>query len=250
MQTFVAIILFLFPSWLSFPIAHLLMKERFTYGRKSQIGFSFVNCNKIHLGDNCQIKSFNLIRIKNLSLKSDSKIKYLNLIKGNFNLNIGEKATINRSCHIVSRLDNINETTLNIGNHTIIGVGHMLDMTDNISLGNNSILAGIRSELWTHSFYHPSSCLIHWQINGSINIGNNVYIGSSCILCAGISIEDNITLGAGSIVSKSLNERGLYVNQALRHIDFIPEESIERYKEIAPNIFKKTNEQQPKTEIE
>lgn len=239
MQTIVAVILFLLPSWLSFPIVHLLIGERFTYGKKAKIGFSIVKCGNIHLGDNCRIKSFNLIWIKELSIDNNSTIKYFNIIKGKFNLKIGERAVINRSCHIVSRLDNIKETSLSIGNFTIIGVGHTIDLTDDVAIEDNSILAGISSQIWTHGFYHPSSYPIHWQINGSVNIGNNVYVGSSCIICPGVSIKDNITLGAGVVVSKPLEKSGLYVNQALRHIDFVPEESIKRYREIAPNIFQK-----------
>lgn len=39
---------------------------------------------------------------------------------------------------------------------------------------------------------------------GKIKIGNNVYIGNSSIILAGVEIGDNVIIGAGSFVTKSI----------------------------------------------
>lgn len=39
---------------------------------------------------------------------------------------------------------------------------------------------------------------------GKISIGNNVYIGSRSMIMAGVTIEDNVMVAAGSVVTKSV----------------------------------------------
>jgi acetyltransferase-like isoleucine patch superfamily enzyme len=39
---------------------------------------------------------------------------------------------------------------------------------------------------------------------GEINIGNNVFIGNHCIILPGVKIGDNVVIGAGSVVTKSI----------------------------------------------
>lgn len=39
---------------------------------------------------------------------------------------------------------------------------------------------------------------------GPVNIGNNVYIGNNALIMPGITIEDNVIVGAGSVVTKSI----------------------------------------------
>lgn len=239
MRKLIAIILFLFPAFIAFPIVKLLKRNKFTYGNKSRIGFSYIEFDELHIDENVSIGSFNYIKVNSLVMKGHSKIKYFNMIKGRFDVDLSQKAIINQFCKIVSKLDNIRKTNLHIGYNSIIGVGHLIDMTHNIFIDNNTIFAGARSQVWTHGFYHPSSTIDHWRIDGQVHIGRNVYVGTNCIICAGVSITDNVTLGAGSVVSKDLKESGLYVNQPLRHLDFIPEQSIKRFHEVGENIFEK-----------
>ena len=39
---------------------------------------------------------------------------------------------------------------------------------------------------------------------GRIRIGNNVYIGNNALIMPGVTIEDNVIIGAGSVVTKSI----------------------------------------------
>lgn len=41
------------------------------------------------------------------------------------------------------------------------------------------------------------------ELTAPINIGNNVYIGMNCTILPGVSIGDNVIIGAGSVVTKS-----------------------------------------------
>lgn len=53
---------------------------------------------------------------------------------------------------------------------------------------------------------------------GPIHIGSNVFIGLNCILLPGTVIEDNVVIGAGTIVSGRVTGDGVYVGNPLRKL--------------------------------
>ena len=107
-----------------------------------------------------------------------------------------------------------------------IQVAHLFDVTDNIKIGDNTLFAGVGTQVWTHSFYLEDSGKGRHRIDGSVSIGNNVNISSRCIICCGVKIADSIIIGANSCISKDLKSKGLYVNQELRFIEFDPAEKM------------------------
>lgn len=128
--------------------------------------------------------------------------------------------------------------------HAKIGVKHMLDMTRNITIGENSMLAGSDSQIWTHGFYFSKQGEQTARIDGDVNIGHNCYIGARCVILSGVRIGNAVTVGANACVSKSILNQGLYVSQPLRCIPFDPDETIKRLsKRIATihhiNIYEK-----------
>ena len=98
---------------------------------------------------------------------------------------------------------------------------HFIDLTRSITFGDYTTLAGIRSQIWTHGYFHASEGPGRFRVDGEVIVGNNVYIGSGCLINPGIRISDGINIGGNSSISKSLLEKGMYVSQALR---FIPKD--------------------------
>ena len=216
----IAFILFLFPSIIAFPIVKLIGgKNRYRFGRKSRVGFSLVITPKLHIEDGAMILNGNFIRVTAIKMRKDSIIKCFNILKGNYQVCMDEKTVINKSNKIVNALCEKQVSSLVIGYNSIIGVNHFIDMTHNVVIGKNSILAGIGSQLWTHSFYHDKQGSGRIREEKAIEIGNNIYVGSRCIICPGVMIVDTISIGAGAVISKPLLKPGLYVNQSLRYID-------------------------------
>ena len=48
------------------------------------------------------------------------------------------------------------------------------------------------------------------MVNGDCNVGNNCFIGSQSVLANGVSICDDVLVGAGSFVRKSILKPGVY----------------------------------------
>ena len=186
-----------------------------------RIGFSLLFVDKLVLSDHSKIGHLNFIKIPNLVLKKNARIGRFNVLKGSFQCALDKDAVINNKNHITGPKSNISygESLLRIGELSIVGVGHHLDLTRSISIGSFSILAGIRSQLWTHGFYHAEKGSDRIRVDGEIEIGDNVYVGSGCIFNPGVKVSNAIHLGAGSVVSKNLEKPGMYVGQALRYID-------------------------------
>lgn len=58
---------------------------------------------------------------------------------------------------------------------------------------------------------------------GEIKIGNNVFIGYGCIILPNTIIEDNVVVGAGSVVKGLLLENSVYAGVPVRRICSIDE---------------------------
>ena len=61
---------------------------------------------------------------------------------------------------------------------------------------------------------YPSKSSSQWR---STKIGNNVSIGSNATILP-VSICDGVVIGAGSVVSRDIVERGVYVGNPARKI--------------------------------
>jgi len=57
-----------------------------------------------------------------------------------------------------------------------------------------------------------------WDIFGKINIGSNVYIGNSCLIMPGVTIGDNVIVGAGSVVTKSIPNNCVIAGNPAKYI--------------------------------
>ena len=79
-----------------------------------------------------------------------------------------------------------------------------------ISIGNNVTIAG-NVQFVTHDNSInkiDGNCA---NLFGYINIGHNCFIGQNSLLMYGISLADNIIVAAGSVVTKSFDEKNIII---------------------------------------
>ncbi len=76
-----------------------------------------------------------------------------------------------------------------------------------------------------YTAYHPIEPEIRQtglELAAPITIGNNVWIGGNAIVCPGVSIGDNTTIGAGSVVVKDIPANVVAAGNPCRIIRHLP----------------------------
>ncbi len=231
MQKYLTFLCCLFPSKAAILFLKLLGHK---VSWKSRIGFSIIMVEKLILEKNTKIGHFNFIKIHSIEFLSGAYIGHLNILRGPFSLQCANRGSIGNS-NIISRAKigvTYKEAILKLGELAKITARHSVDLTRSISIGDFSTIAGAGSQLWTHGYIHASSGPGRIRVDGEIVVKNNVYIGSQCILNAGITINKAITVGSNSTISKDLMESGMYVGQKLRFI----EKDIEEVKSVLSKV--------------
>jgi acetyltransferase-like isoleucine patch superfamily enzyme len=189
--------------------------------KTSKIGLSLILTKNIQLGKASNISHFNFLQCDSVILLDHSTIGKLNFFKGRFdvymenNSHIGNSNILkNNGLRVIPKV-----SIFKLGKNSNITSSHYLDISCDITFGNNSVLAGRSSTLWTHGFVHfnkGGDRLIKLE---DIYFGDGVYIGSNCIINPGTRVEDDVNIGSGTSVSGRLEEAGLYVNQKMRFIN-------------------------------
>lgn len=53
---------------------------------------------------------------------------------------------------------------------------------------------------------------------GAVEIGSNVFIGSRCTILPGTKIEDDVIIGAGSLITGKISRGGVYAGVPVKRI--------------------------------
>jgi acetyltransferase-like isoleucine patch superfamily enzyme len=209
---------------------------RHRLGPNCRIGWNVLLVDRLSLEDGVRIGSFNFIQCRRLVVRTGGYIESFNFVRGPLSILLGPEAGIGRRNQIsrAGHARSVGPASLMLGQLSKITSGHKLDCTRSIRLGEYSTVAGLGSQLWTHGYYHFPTGPGRIRVDGKIVLGNNVYVGSACVVSLGVQIADGIMVGSHSSVSKSLTERGLYVSQPLRRVDLDLEATMRRLRPIGP----------------
>lgn len=105
-----------------------------------------------------------------------------------------------------------------IGNNTRIGLGNTIigpvEIGNNVNLGQNVVVSGLN-----HNYQDAEKMIDEQGINRNlITIENDVLIGANSVILAGITIGTHSQIGAGSVVTKSVEPYTLSVGNPARVI--------------------------------
>ncbi|WP_087256923.1 acetyltransferase [Pseudoflavonifractor sp. An85] len=110
----------------------------------------------------------------------------------------------------------ISSDRVKLGEGTIICAGTIL--TVNIQIGKHVIVnldctLGHDDIIEDYVTVYPSV-----NISGNVNVGELTELGTGSKIIQGVNISRNVILGAGAVVSKSLQEPGTYVGVPVRRL--------------------------------
>jgi len=177
---------------LPWSIRRFLLEKLFGFKihKSAKIGKSIILTKFLEMHENSRIHNFVLCKkIDKLVMKEDSGIGNFNLLTGFSvdNLNVFKHVN-NRKCELI------------LGKSAGITSRHFIDCNGGVYIGDYTTIAGIRTQILTHSIDVYQSI----QTAKPIHIGKYCFIGTSCILLPGTSIPDYSILAAGSVVTKKL----------------------------------------------
>lgn len=180
------------------------------------------------ISDDCFI-GFTLVAIEELVMQPGSKIGHLNIVKGLKLLSMSREASLGSLNWITgfpkgeSQIGHFNgqlerDPSLYLGEHSAITSRHYIDCTDKVTIGKFTTLAGIRSQVLTHSIDIKESK----QHALSIEIGDYCFIGTSCVFLKGSTVPNCSVVGAMSLINKSFDkEYVLYAGVPARELNLL-----------------------------
>ena len=190
--------------------------------------------NSVYVGDQVRIGLLNYINCKRLVLRKKSRIGKLNIISGNISFALASRASIG-NMNIFRRAPfplNQGACKFYMGEGSNCTGWHRYDMTRSIMIGRETVIGGSGTQIWTHGFYHGvGQSKERIRVDGKVRIGDFNYIGTKCIINPGVTTTQEVTIGSGAVVSKSIYEPGIYVTQGLRKLDKTFDESLENLTE-------------------
>lgn len=161
----------------------------------SYIGKSIILARMVVMGSYSRIHSGVFCkRIDLIDMGEDSGIATFTYITGFSTVgNRYFKHVIDRRCELV------------LGKSAGITSRHYIDCNGGCYIGDFSTVAGIRSQILTHSIdiYHNR------QDAKPVKIGQYCFVGTGCILLPGSVLPDYSVLGAGSVLTKSYDVEGV-----------------------------------------
>jgi len=159
---------------------------------------------------------------KNLRLPNG--IPYLE--GSNLRIVVGDNVTIGRSTIGASKI--YDKPVLTIGSNSTIGYGALISVSREVAIGDHCMIAP--GCLIMDSDDHPVSP--QKRLRGEpvdradvlpVRIGNNVWIGSGCVVLKGVTVGDNAVIAAHSVLTRDVEQNCVYAGfparPTLRNID-------------------------------
>lgn len=217
-RLFVGLTLMLLPTGLA-RLAVNALGHRIARG--ARIGFSWVDCESVNLDRGSRIGHLNFIGVRRLLLRQGAMIGAMNVCRGPLSIRLGLNASLGNR-NVVARAPHgvtFGAALLWLEQASKVTASHSLDCARSIWMGKYTTLAGKGSQVWTHGYVHEDGGSgRRYRVDGSIHIGNNVYLGSRVIINGGVKICDEASVGVGTCVTKDLTEAAFYVSGALRKL--------------------------------
>lgn len=183
--------IFFLPNRLSFYLIRIFHPSLTSF----RCGFSILWAQNLNFSGDVKIGSGNIFIVNSLLL-CNANVGHFNRLKGLFDVflkgDIGNFNTI-----INSNTTSLSKISLDV--FSKITSRHRIDLSGNFFLGKNSIIAGMGSQIWSHSYGKING--ERFRIDGDVKICDDCYIGSACIIVGPLFLGPDNSVGAGVVLS-------------------------------------------------
>jgi len=198
----------------SFVMKSILRLNGASIGKNTYISFSsrIVGTKSLSIGNDCIIKS-------------NVKIKCQDIV-------IGENCIISENCYITG------DKKFEIGNKTFIGKKVRINVSMNVLIGED-VGVGENSVIWTHGYFPPAD--EGYPISyAPVEIKDGAWVSTNIIILPGVTIGKGVIIGAGSVVTKNVDDDSLIAGNPAKFIKNTSEfRSKKAFIDIMANIFSK-----------
>lgn len=115
------------------------------------------------------------------------------------------------------------------GNPQFISSSAQFDTSDTIIIGERCVITQ-NCYFLTHDFSYTTGLISIGKIpskdictTGKVKLGNNIFIGMNSLILPNTTIEDNVIIGAGSLVKGYIKANGVYAGNPAKYISSIEE---------------------------
>lgn len=146
-------------------------------------------------------------------------------------LRIGDRTSIDTGATIQVKFGR-----LEIGSGSFVGRGSVIVARESIVIGNDALIAEyvtIRDQ--DHGFIQSLPRAKCGYLTSAIRIGNNVWLGAKVTVLKGVSIGDNVVVGANSVVTRDLPPNVVAAGVPARVIREVDESELIRNVEGSPS---------------
>ena len=156
----------------------------------AHIGRSLILVQHVSMGPETSIGSLNVIRnLEELRLEQGASIATRNFISAHPMSAQAFKSPDRRACLIM-------------GKWSKITVGHEIDCSDRVEIGDHAGLVGYRCQILTHSL----DLVRDEQVTSPVEIGEYSGVMSGCLLLCGTRVPARCIVSAGSVVATKLTK--------------------------------------------
>jgi len=179
---------------LPWPLKRFLLRVLYKYELhpRSRIGLAWVFPRHLVMGEGASIGHLTVCKgLERLELGAHTSIGRLNWISA-WPLNQPP-----HFAHLTGR-----KPQLILGAHAAITHRHIIDCTDEVTIGAYTTMAGYRSQILTHSVDLAESR----QDAKPVHIGAYSFIGTACTMLGGTVVPDHCVVGANALLNKAHDE--------------------------------------------
>jgi len=163
---------------------------------------------KVFLSFSSRLVSKNIIILKDSVILERVKIK-------------AKSIKIGKSCIISSDVFISGKENISIGNKTYLGKKVRIDLNRNVTIGEDVGL-GENSVIWTHGYFPPAD--EGYPVTyAPVIIKDKAWVSTNIILLPGVTVGEKVIIGAGSVVTKSIEDLKVAAGNPARVIKTVDE---------------------------